>query len=97
MRAVLLNFDQTIEATSDLFAGQTMNIVLKWIWNKAIAQPDPGFALVRQPLFFWNQFVHERVEIVVVRKLNVPSDVPEKALFVPERRRQTAGVVIRFQ
>jgi len=52
---------------------------------------------VREPLFFRNQFVHERVEIVVVRKLNVAADVPEKTLLVAKRRRQTAGVIIRFQ
>src|SRR5439155_13848999 len=82
---------------SNFFPRQPMNVVLKRIRNKAIAEPDPGFALVGEPLFFRNQFVHERIEIVVVRKLNVPADVPKKTLLVTERRRQTSGVIVRFQ
>ena len=74
-----------------------MKIVLKWIWNETIPDPDPGLALVRQPFLFGNQFVHECVEVIVMRKLDVPANVPEKALLVAKRGRQTTGVIVRFQ
>src|SRR6266480_2659505 len=74
-----------------------MQIVLERIRHEAIPDPDPGFTLVRQPFLFRNKFVHQRVEIIVMRKLNMPADVPEKSSFIPKRRRQTAGVIVRLE
>ena len=74
-----------------------MEIVLKRIGNETIPDPDPRLALVHQPFLLRNEFVHQRVEIFVMRKLDVPADVPEETLLITKRRRQAAGIIVRFQ
>ena len=50
-----------------------------------------------QPFLLRNEFAHQRVEVVVMGKLDVAADVPEKSVLVAKRRCQPAGVIVRFQ
>src|SRR5581483_3371343 len=95
--AVLLNLNQAVQTANDLFPRQPVEIVLERIWNKPIPDPDPGFAFMSQPILLRNELMHQRIEIFVVRKLDVTADVPEESFFIAKRRGQTAGVVVRLQ
>src|SRR5438132_2632323 len=97
VRSVFLNFDESVQATNYFFARQPVEIVLKWVRNEPVPDPNPRFAFVRQPFFFRDKFVHQRVKVLVMRKLDVPSDVPEKAVLVAKRSCQAARVIVRFQ
>src|SRR5690606_26596762 len=75
------------------------DVVLKGVRNESPAHPDPRFALVMQPIPGLNRLLHRAVEIVVVRELNVPADIPPKAILITEAGREPAhpAVSLHYQ
>jgi hypothetical protein len=68
------------------------DVVLKRIRDESIFDPNPAFALMMQPLIPQGRR-HQLVEISVVRKLNVPADVPGESTGIGERCSQSADFV----
>lgn len=70
---------------------------MEWIRDKPVAHPNPRLSLVIEPAFRAEELVHGPIKILVMRKLNVATDVPSKALLIKKGRRQPAGTGVGLQ
>jgi hypothetical protein len=67
-------------------------IQLKWIRDEAVANPDPGGALVMKPLVIRQGEADVAVDLVVVRIKQVASQVPRETTGIALRGSQAAGL-----
>jgi len=56
--------DQTFDALGKVFLGQSLDVVLERVRDPAIAHPDPGFALMVDPVLVGE--IQDLVEVLVV-------------------------------
>jgi hypothetical protein len=94
--AILLNMDQTLDASGEIFRRKMTEIVLEGVGDEFSPEPDVGLAHVPEPRV-GESAVHEVVEVIVVRELDVTSEVPGEAFVVYEGGGEAARVRVGLQ
>jgi hypothetical protein len=79
------DLNQSLEAFIEIVFWKMVDIVLKWVRNKPVANPDPGLTFMMKPTILPQEGDHGLVEVLIVGELDVTADVPGKAFIIDER------------
>src|ERR1035437_6204411 len=96
LAAIPLDLDQALDASGEIVRRTMTEIVLKEVGDEFSPKPDVGLAHVPEPRV-GESTVHEVVEVIVMRELDVAPEVPSEAVFVHEGGGDAARVRVGLQ
>ena len=96
LMAIPLRMQQTFYAGGEILGRKVPEVVLKRIWDELIAQPDLGLAYMPKPCVGQSP-LHELVEVIVMRELDMAAEIPGEALVIDKRCGEPPGIRVGLE
>jgi hypothetical protein len=85
-------FLETFDYSIPILVVEAVNVVLEGIRNETVLDPNPGFALVVEPVLTQRK-VQERIVASIVTELDVAADIPGEPMWINVAGGETSGCV----